>query len=160
MARFAAKRVLHPVIRKLITQVGFTVSVWVYLIPTPALVTPRQRQKRRIDSKVPNSDFPQIVNQRTVPAKMRKEWIHQTIQEATPRPTHVEETSGTEEEHMDVDHGISILFIHSLHQCSLHARLGHHASTTRTPALQVKENKENISSCTLRIRFFAIYPLF
>ena len=79
------------------------------LVPTPAVATPRQRQKRRIDPKVPDPDLARTVDQRTVPAKMRKRWIHQTMQEATPRPTGVDETSGTEEEHMDIDHGNSTL---------------------------------------------------
>ena len=105
MARFAADTVLRPVIRKLIAQVRPVVSVQIDSILTPAIVTPRQRQKRRIDPEVSNSDLPQTFNQRTVPAKMRKQWIHQTMQEATPRPIHVDETSGTEEEHMDIDHG-------------------------------------------------------
>jgi len=38
-------------------------------------------------------------------AKMRKRWIHQRMQEATPRPAHVDEISRTEEEHKDIDHG-------------------------------------------------------
>ena len=105
MAQFAAQMVLRPAIRKSITQVRSAVLARVNPTPTSALVTPRQRQKRRIDSKACNSDLPRIVNQRTVPAKMRKQWIHQTIQESTPLRAYPEETSGTEEEHMDIDHG-------------------------------------------------------
>ena len=105
MARFAAQIFLRPAIRKSIIQVCSATFTRINLIHIPTLATPRQRQKRRIDSKASNSDFPRIFNQRTVPAKMRKQWIHQTIQEATPQPIHVEETSGTEEEHMEVDHG-------------------------------------------------------
>lgn len=114
MARFAAQGFLRPAIRKSITQVCSAVLTGNNLILISVLATPRQRQKRRIDSKASNSDLSQIFNQRTVPAKMRKQWIHQTIQEATPRPTHMEETSGTEEENMDIDHGKCALFVHFL----------------------------------------------
>jgi len=109
MARFAMEGALRPVIRKSISQVRSTVSIRINLVPTRIVATPRQRQKRRIDSKVPSPDLTRTVDQRTLPAKMRKRWIHQTMQEATPRPTHVDETSGTEEEHMDIDHGNSTL---------------------------------------------------
>jgi hypothetical protein len=53
---------------------------------------------------------PQNVNPRAMPAKMRKQWIHRTVQEATPRPTRADEASGTEEEHIDIDHGNFVLF--------------------------------------------------
>ena len=109
MARSAMGGVPHPAIQKSITQVGSDVSAWTNSIPTSFVATPRQRQKRRIDPKASNLDPPQAVNLRTVPAKMRKQWIHQTMQESTPKPIHVDETSGTEEEHMDIDHGNSTL---------------------------------------------------
>ena len=109
MVRFATEGALRPVIRKLITQVRSIVPVRISLVPTPIVATPRQRQKRRIDPSVPSYELPRTVDQRTVPAKMRKRWIHQTMQEATPRPTPVDETSGTEEEHMDINLGNSTL---------------------------------------------------
>ena len=105
MTRLTTEGVLRPVIQRLIAQVRHAGSTRIDLIPTSVIVTPRQRQKRRIDPKVTSSDLSQTVSHRTVPAKMRKQWIHQAMQEATPRPTSVDETSGTEEEHMDVDHG-------------------------------------------------------
>ena len=41
--------------------------------------------------------------------KMRKRWIHQTMEETTPMPSRVDETSGTEKEHKHIDHGNSTL---------------------------------------------------
>ena len=81
-------------------------------IPTYLLATPRQRQRRRIESQLLNPD-PQTASRRTVPAKMRKQWIHQTMEEATPRPTRADEASGTEEEHIDIEDGASV-FLSSL----------------------------------------------
>jgi hypothetical protein len=116
MAQFAVEKVL-PAIQKLITQVRFAMSNWTNLLLTLVIATPRQRQKRRIHSRLCNPDVPQTVNQRAMPAKLRKQWIHQTMQEATPRPAHEDETSGTEEEHMDIDRGNSLLLSTSCPSC-------------------------------------------
>ena len=96
---------------------GFYRSGRVNVIHTYVVVTPRQRQKRRIGSRVTNSD-PQNVDQRAMPAKMRKQWIHRTVEESTPRPIRADEASGTEEEHIDIGHGNSILSITVLRQSS------------------------------------------
>jgi len=144
VARFAAQQVLRPAIRRSIAQVRSADFTRVSLIPTPALATPRQRQKRRIDPKVSNPDLPRIVNQRTVPAKMRKQWIHQTIQEATPQHIHLGETSGTEEEHMDIDHGnrcfyplsVPILIVYQTRPSCLHHPYPRAASQGRQRKLQ------------------------
>ena len=103
--RSAVQMALRPAIRKSIAWVRPAVFPLIDSNLTLALATPRQRQKRRIDSKVSDPELPPVVNKRTVPAKMRKRWIYQTIQEAAPGSTHSEEAPGMEEEHMDIDNG-------------------------------------------------------
>lgn len=101
MTWLIAGGVLRPVIQKLIAQVRYAGSSQINLISSSVMVAPRQRQKRRIGPKVTNSDLSRTTSH--VPTKMRKQWIHQAMREATPRPTNVDEIGGTEEEHMDVD---------------------------------------------------------
>ena len=84
---------------------AFSGSNRINSILTCIIATPRQRQKRRICSKMSNPDLAQTSNKRTMPPKMRKQWIHQTMQEATPRLTRSDEASGTEEELMDIGQG-------------------------------------------------------
>ena len=143
----------------LLNQVRSSGSRRFDVIHTYVIATARRRQKRRIGSRIPNPD-PQNFHQRKMPAKMRKQWIHQTMEEATPRPTRTDETSGTEEEHIDIDHGNFVIlssFYARTH--SVLTRLGHHASTACTLTPQAEEGKENINFHLSYLRLFTVYAL-